>query len=70
MNKRIQRRHHQLQKRECSFNLKQNVNELLIPEYNALKDPFLNGFFDHPTYKRHLKATGVIPPKKPSIKHL
>jgi hypothetical protein len=59
-NKRITRRTELARKRENSFNLKQNVNELLIPRYNALHDPFLNGFFDHPGYKRHLKATGAI----------
>jgi hypothetical protein len=32
-------------KKEESFNLNQSLREMIIPEYNALRDPFLNGFF-------------------------
>jgi hypothetical protein len=37
---------------------------VLLPSYNALKDPFLIGYFDNPTLKRHLKETGVIKRKR------
>jgi outer membrane receptor for Fe3+-dicitrate len=37
---------------------------MIIPQYNALYDPFLNEFFNHPSQKRHLKATGAIQTKK------
>ena len=51
-------------KKEESFSTKQHVNEVLLPHYNALRDPFLMGYFDNPTLKRHLKETGVVKKKK------
>lgn len=54
------RKLHQTKARESSFNLTQNVNEVLLPAYDALHDPFLSGYFDNPLLKRHLKKTGVI----------
>lgn len=69
--RRISRRGQVLKRREQSFDLKQSVLEPLIPPYNALHDPFLNGFFDHPAYKRHLQATGVVHrPKRFSVKRI
>lgn len=50
--------------RELSFNLSNHVNEILLPNYDALKDPFLSGYFDNPIIKRNLKETGVIRKKK------
>jgi len=38
---------------------------MVIPRYDALHDPFLKGFFNHPTQKRLLKTTGIIPKSKP-----
>jgi hypothetical protein len=35
-----------------------------LPSYNALRDPFLAGYFDNPQLKRHLKETGVIKRKR------
>jgi hypothetical protein len=64
-------RHHQrLQRaRENSFNLAQRANDVLLPAYNALSDPYLAGYFDNPLLKRHLKETGVIKRKRrPSCK--
>ena len=37
---------------------------MIIPNYNALKDPYLSGFFKLPFYKKHLKDTGILPKKK------
>lgn len=37
---------------------------MIIPNYNALKDPYLSGFFKLPFYKKHLKDTGILPRKK------
>jgi hypothetical protein len=51
-------------KRENSFNLTQHVNEVLLPSYNALKDPFLIGFFENPIVKKTLKETGVLRKKR------
>lgn len=50
--------------RETSFKLAQNVNDVLLPSYNALQDPFLAGYFDNPLIKRNLKETGVIKRKR------
>ncbi len=50
--------------REASFHLTQNVNDVLLPSYNALQDPFLAGYFDNPIVKRNLKETGVIKKKR------
>jgi len=51
-------------KREGDFNLSQHANEVLLPAYNALRDPFLVGYFDNPLVKKHLKQTGVIKKKR------
>jgi len=53
-----------MKKREVAFNLKQSVNELVIPQYNALRDPFLDGYFANPQIKRNLRETGVIVKKR------
>ena len=37
---------------------------MLLPSYNALKDPYLIGYFDNPGLKKHLKETGVIRKKR------
>jgi hypothetical protein len=50
--------------RETAFSLGQSLNEMVIPRYDALADPFLRSFFDPPAQKRHLKVTGVLPKKK------
>lgn len=50
--------------REAAFNLAQHANEVLLPSYNALKDPYLSGYFDNPLVKRNLKETGVIKRKR------
>jgi Na+-transporting NADH:ubiquinone oxidoreductase subunit NqrC len=50
--------------REVSFNLAQRANDVLLPSYNALRDPFLSGYFDNPQVKRHLRETGVIKKKR------
>ena len=51
-------------RREEKFSLKQNINDMIMPNYNALRDPFLVGFFDHPHCKRHLRKTGIISRKR------
>lgn len=51
-------------RKEESFRLNQTLKEMIIPEYNALRDPFLNGFFEHPNIIRHLKSTGVVPKRR------
>jgi hypothetical protein len=69
-NKINQRRVKLYKMRENSFSLTQNINEMVIPEYNALKDPFLDGFFNNPQLKKHLKSTGVLLRRKGfSLKH-
>lgn len=50
--------------RENSFNLAQKANDVLLPTYNALSDPYLAGYFDNPLLTRHLKETGVIKRKR------
>ena len=37
---------------------------MLLPTYNALHDPFLAGFFDHPSLKKHLRRTGAVKRKR------
>ena len=37
---------------------------MVIPSYNALKDPFLSGFFEHPGMRINLRKTGIIVRKK------
>jgi len=37
---------------------------MVIPNYNALRDPFLVGFFDQPRYRIHLRKTGALPRKR------
>jgi hypothetical protein len=54
-------------KREISFNLSLNVNEVVLPEYNALKDPFLGDYFSNPIVKKQLRKTGVIGRKRRSV---
>lgn len=51
-------------RREQDFQLRQSVNEMVIPSYDALKDPFLSGFFQHPQMLTNLKKTGIITRKK------
>jgi hypothetical protein len=51
-------------KREACFSLGQSLNEMVIPRYEALQDPFLKTFFNSPTQKRLLKTTGIIPTNK------
>ena len=58
------RKFHFAKKREGEFNLSQHANDVLLPAYNALRDPFLIGYFDNPLVKKHLKQTGVIPKKR------
>jgi hypothetical protein len=50
--------------KEEAFTTSQHVNDILLPEYNALKDPYLAGYFDNPAIKKHLKETGVVRKKK------
>ena len=47
-------------KREQGFSTKQHINQVLLPDYNALHDPFLKGYFHNPSIKKHLKEMGVI----------
>ena len=58
------RRGNYVKKKEELFSTKQHVNQVLLPQYNALRDPFLVGYFDNPMLKRHLKETGVLKRKK------
>lgn len=51
-------------RREHEFNLQQNVKDMSIPQYDALKDPYLEGFFNHQFYKKHFRKTGIIAKKK------
>ena len=37
---------------------------MVIPKYNALRDPFLVGFFEQPSLKNNLRRTGVITRKR------
>jgi hypothetical protein len=37
---------------------------MVIPEYNALRDPFLAGFFEHPHKQKHLRYTGALPKRR------
>ena len=63
-NRRILRGSELRRHRENAFSLGQSINDMVIPRYEALTDPFLKAFFDLPTQKKHLKATGVLPNKK------
>ena len=38
----------------------ENLKEKVIPEYDALKDPFLKGYFNNPFILKHLRHTGVV----------
>lgn len=58
------RKFHFSKQREAAFKVSQHVNEVLLPSYNALQDPFLSGYFENPLIKRHLKETGVIKRKR------
>lgn len=40
--------------REKTFDISFHINDQPLPDYNALKDPYLEGFFDKPPLKRHL----------------
>lgn len=53
-----------LRQREKSFDITYRINDKPLPTYNALEDPFLQGFFDKPQFKRHLKKNGIIKRKK------
>lgn len=53
-------------KREISFVNSTHVNSVLLPTYNALRDPYLVGFFDNPSVRKHLKVTGVLKKKRKS----
>ena len=46
--------------REKSFNNSFHINDKALPSYNALKDPFLQGFFDKPPLKKHLQEIGLV----------
>ena len=37
---------------------------MVIPQYNALRDPYLFDFFNSASVTKHLKHTGVLPTKK------
>jgi hypothetical protein len=37
---------------------------MVIPNYDALRDPFLVGYFQHPYILSNLKKTGIITRKK------
>lgn len=60
-NRRNFRRSEVLKRREESFSLTQAVSDMIIPEYNALSDPFLCGFFVRPAFRKLLKTTGANP---------
>lgn len=51
-------------RKEGSFSLGQSLNEMVIPQYNALRDPFLSGFFQHQQIRTNLRRTGVITKKR------
>ena len=53
-------------KRELLFSNSTPINEVLLPAYNALTDPFLSGFFDNRSVKKHLRTTGVLKKKRKS----
>lgn len=63
-NRRNFRRSEVLKRREASFSLTQAVSDMIIPEYNALSDPFLCGFFVRPVFRKLLKTTGANSPIK------
>jgi hypothetical protein len=44
--------------------LQQRANEVFLPTYDALNDPFLVGFFQNPLVKKNLKETGVLKKKR------
>jgi hypothetical protein len=52
------------QRREQTFLLRQSINDMVIPSYNAIKDPYLNGYFQHPGIVNNLRKTGIIHRKK------
>lgn len=52
--------------KEKLFNNSYNVNDKLLPTYNALEDPYLEGYFDRPQLRRHLKSMSLLKKKKKS----
>ena len=41
--------------REKQFDISYRITDQPLPEYDALKDPCLAGYFDKPQLKHHLK---------------
>jgi len=50
--------------KEKLFSNSFHVNEKFLPTYNALEDPYLEGFFDRPQLKKHLKSMSLMRKKK------
>lgn len=50
--------------REKQFDISYRITDQPLPEYDALKDPCLAGYFDKPQLKRHLKDMHIIKPKR------
>ena len=53
-----------LRQREKSFDITYHINDKPLPTYNALEDPYLEGFFSKPQFKRHLQKNGIIKRRK------
>lgn len=49
------RKAHLMRDREASFNVSFRITDVPLPEYSALHDPYLLGYFDNPIIRRHLK---------------
>ena len=54
----------QNKEREKQFNNSYRINDKFLPNYNALHDPYLSGYFDKPQLKKHLKEMHLIKRKR------
>lgn len=61
------RKGYRIREREKGFNLSYHINDQPLPEYNALKDPCLEGYFDRRELKKHLVETGILKKSKNKI---
>jgi hypothetical protein len=41
------------------FDIRFNINEVFMPPYDPLKDPFLNDYFENYNVRRHLEQIGI-----------
>ncbi len=58
------RKAHLFRKKEECFVNTYNVNDIPLPAYNALHDPYLTDFFKNPQQIRLLRETGVLKKKR------